>query len=221
MVQTKQDDLRVLDGSSDQSPNEDSENQSQARGQVGAPIRTTIGLDISTSVTGYCVLDHNGRLIRIGAIKLTSSKLKDHFDKAEVVKEALLEAVKPGEVVEKIYVEASHMRFTPGFSSAKTLFSLAKFNGVVSHIAYELFNVKPEQIGVRSARKALGIKINTKDKSKSNKDKVFEAVRALNPNFPWETHVAKTGKSKGQAVYGKHNYDMADAWVIARGGQLL
>jgi hypothetical protein len=123
--------------------------------------------------------------------------------------------------VRRIFVEEAAKKFSPGFSSAGTIFALASFNGIVSYLAHELFGVKPQMINVRSARKQLGIKINYKDKTKDTKTKVFEAVVGLNPDFPWEQHVAKTGKRKGQTVYGKHNFDMADAWVICRGGQLI
>jgi len=112
------------------------------------------------------------------------------------------------------------MRFTPGFSSAKTLFTLSRFNGIVSYIGYELFGVKPIMINVRTGRKNLGIKINRKDKSKDSKTKIFEEVKKLHPDFPWVQHLAKTGHHKGEMVFDKHNFDMADAYVTAASGQI-
>ena len=179
-----------------------------------------VGLDISTSVVGVCLLDSSGSLKKLDAIKLTSTKLKDHYDKADVIRDYDLIDHRT-QRIRNIYVEEAHMRFTPGFSSAKTLFSLATFNGIVCQIFYSQYKVKPKKIGVRSARKALKIKVNYKDKTKNTKEKVFDIVRSMNPTFPWAQHVAKTGKKKGQTVYSNHNYDMCDAWVIARGGQII
>lgn len=156
------------------------------------------------------------------AIKLNKARFTDVWDKASHVKEVLAGAFDLTNYrANRVFVEEAAMRFSPGFSSAKTLFSLARFNGIVSYLSHELFDVKPKMINVRSARKKLGIKIDYKDKSKDTKTKVFEAVRKLNPTFTWDQHIAKTGKSKGLLVYGKHNFDMADAWVICRGGQIL
>jgi len=180
-----------------------------------------IGLDISTSIVGLVVLNATTNdLIKMDAIKLTSKKYSDTWDKGTRVEKELARIVDLEKyVVNHIFVEEAHMKFTPGFSSAKTLFSLACFNGIVSFTAYKLFGVKPKMINVRTARKNLGIKINYKDKSKDTKTKIFEAVKKMNPHFPWAKHVAKGGKKKGQTVWSKHNFDMADAWIICEGGR--
>lgn len=180
-----------------------------------------IGLDISTAIVGYCALDDSGKMVNLGNIKLTSSKLEDVYDKANEVR-TLFGRIVDGKrfQVRRIFVEEAHMKFTSGASSAKTLFSLAGFNQVVCQMAYDYFKVKPIKVGVRTARSKIGIKIDTKDKSSTTKDKVLKIVMALHPEFPWESHVAKTGKRVGQVVNGPENFDMADAWVICRGGQV-
>lgn len=168
-----------------------------------------------------CVLDsHTGDLVRQGYIKLTSSKFDDIYDKAEHVKMVFDSFLENDQVAKRVFVEESHMKFTPGFSSAKTLFALATFNGIVCYLAHEAFKQKPIKIGVRTARSKLKIKVNFSDKTTTNKEKVFQAVMAMNPTFVWETKVATTGKSKGQTVYTPQNYDIADAWIICRGGQI-
>jgi len=181
-----------------------------------------IGLDISTSIVGVALLDAiTGDMIKIEAYKLNRTKFKDVWDKAAEVKSALNNTVDTNKYnLQRIFVEEAHMRFTPGFSSAKTLFTLSRFNGIVSYIGYELFGVKPIMINVRTGRKNLGIKINRKDKSKDNKTKIFEAVKKLHPDFPWVQHLAKTGYHKGKMVYDKHNFDMADAYITAASGQI-
>ena len=184
--------------------------------------KVDVALDISTSIIGYCVLDPSGNLLKLGNIKLTSSKFDDIYDKADEVKRQLGDIVDVStQEVSRIFVEEAHMKFTSGHSSAKTLFALATFNGIICQIFYDRFKVKPIKVGVRTARSKLGIKINTADKSSTTKDKVLKIVMTLHPEFPWESHIAKTGKSTGQVVYGAQNFDMADAFIIARGGQLI
>ena len=48
-----------------------------------------LGLDISTSCTGWCVIDQSGSLIDMGYIFL--SREKTFFDKAQKVKHAFSE----------------------------------------------------------------------------------------------------------------------------------
>lgn len=186
-------------------------------------IPVCVGLDISTSCTGVILLEEQtGNFIKMFAIKLTSSKLKDVYDKVDYAVDTLLKEINLNHFdVKQIFIEEAAKKFTPGFSSANTLFSLARFNGIISNEVRKLFGPKPIMINVRSARKVLGLKINYKDKSTSTKTKIFEAVKSINPHFTWETHIAKTGKRKGQLVFGKQNEDLADAWVICQGGSRL
>ena len=54
--------------------------------------------------------------------------------------------------------------FRPGLSSAKTLFKLARFNGIVCYIITRDFGIDPDLINVNVARKSVGIKILSKKK---------------------------------------------------------
>lgn len=182
-----------------------------------------IGLDISTSCTGYCVLDTNtGELLDLGHFKLTSVKFEDAYDKAQYIVDSFYTLIDLSQCrINKIFVEEYAMQFAGGKTTAKTLFSLAGFNATVCYAMYDLFKVKPTKIMVRSARSKLGIKIDTKDKTLTTKEKVFNKVFEMHPEFEWEQHVAPTGQHAGQMVYGKVNQDMADAYVIARGGQKI
>ena len=183
-----------------------------------------IGLDISTSITGYCVLTDKGDLVKLGYFKLTSTKLEDEYDKIQKIKEELKDVLDTTVYrVRHIYAEEAHQQFTKGKSSAKTILTLASFNTVVCHAFREYFGVKPIKVGVKTVRSKLKIKIASykEDPSKSTKEKVFEIVHERYPEFPWETHVAATGKHKGNTVFGKQNHDMADAYVVCRGAQVL
>jgi len=171
-----------------------------------------LALDISTSCTGYCIFDENG-LVKIGYVSLT--KKKDFYQKADEIKHFLKKVSKEYKI-ENIVVEENLQAFRPGLSSAKTLMTLAQFNGTVRWIAYEEFNLIPVSINVNTARKAIGLKIDKKDKSKTTKEKVLEWVSDDNSEIVWPTKVLKNGRNKGQTKILSESYDMADAYVIGK-----
>tara|TARA_B100000287_G_scaffold86833_1_gene79427 strand:- start:10460 stop:10978 length:519 start_codon:yes stop_codon:yes gene_type:complete len=163
-----------------------------------------IGLDISTSITGVTVIDCSGKIDYNFAID--TRKYKSFFDKVEVVK-ARLETIITDP--EKIYIEQSLQSFRSGFSSARTLSTLSRFNGAVSWICYEIWGLEPEYIAATSARKLAGIKVPKGQKAKKC---VIEYVIDNVPDVLIE--YTKHGNPK------PHCYDMADSWVIARAGWL-
>ena len=78
-----------------------------------------LGLDISTSITGYTILDSQGDVVEYGA--WDTRKYKDFFDKAEAVNKGVTEIHKQyGGEIQYVYVEQSLQSFRSGFSSAKT-----------------------------------------------------------------------------------------------------
>ncbi len=177
------------------------------------------GLDISTSVIGVCITDEKEQVVVFDAIKLTSTSLHTMWDKADRGIEEIKKLVGDRKV-DRIYVEANAKMFSTGFSSADTLLTLAKFNGLISYLSHKAFNAEVVDINVTSARKAVGFK-NTKTDKRPVKEKVFEYVTLTHPEFPWKRHVAKTGKSQGQEVYNTEMKDATDAWVICVGGNRI
>lgn len=216
--------VRVLDRQNDTSSPTSLQNSGGTKGLQNQEeeaekeiIEVDLGLDISTSVVGVCVLDAaSGKMLHLSHQKLT--KYTDEYDKADNFDSSWIDL---NWKIRKVYIEEAAKKFSPGFSSADTIMTLGRFNGILSYQVYSWTGIKPVMVNVRSARSRLSIKIDYKDKTKDTKTKVFEVVSSRNPSFPWLTHTAKTGKFKGQIVYDKVNQDMADAWVIARGGQLL
>lgn len=182
----------------------------------GINMKYFLGLDISTSCTGVCLVDENEQVVVFDAVKLTSSTLHTMWDKADRGIEEIKKLV-GDKKVERIYVEANAKMFSKGFSSADTLFTLAKFNGLISYLSHKAFNAEVVDVNVTSARKAVGFK-NTKTDKRPVKEKVFDYVTALHPEFPWKKHVAKTGKNQGQEVYNTEMKDATDSWVICVGG---
>jgi len=122
-----------------------------------------MGLDISTSITGATILDNTGKVVICNAWDLR--KYKGFFLKVEKTK-ILLEEIAKNQMVEKIFIEQSLQSFRSGFSSAQTLSTLARFNGTLSWLCYEMFSVEPEFIGATTARKLCGIKVPRGRKAK-------------------------------------------------------
>ena len=177
----------------------------------------SLGLDISTSCTGLCVLDGLGNLALLDSV---SFKSKNIFEKSKEIRHKL-EDIKKSYQISSIYVEENLQAFRPGLSSAKTLIVLARFNGIVSQISYDIFEVLPEYINVNSARKSLGIKIISQKKcGKPTKEQVFEWVDCRVPNYSWPTKKLKRGPRSGLTILDPSSYDMADAYVIAAAGNL-
>ena len=115
-----------------------------------------LGLDISTSITGYTILDFEGNILACNHIDLR--KEKDFFKKVEIVN-AELQNINSLYEIEKVYIEQSLQSFRSGFSSAQTLSLLSKINGIISWLCYNTFGGNPEYIAATSARKTCGIKV--------------------------------------------------------------
>ena len=175
-----------------------------------------IGLDISTSIIGVCFLDIDGHLVKLDNINL--KKTKSIFGKAEVVKHRFIEYKNNLKFTNKlkISIEEAFQSFSAGFSSAKTLSQLNRFNGIVSYLVYDIFSMEPLYINVNSARKNLQIKIDRKSKS-STKEQVFQWVKNnINEEFIWPEKVLKSGPNKGRVKFDESCYDMSDAFVICK-----
>lgn len=222
MGKTKQRNVRVLDkqvhpATTADVPSEEHPTDASETKEVDTKKEVCIGLDISTSVVGICVLDKaTSNLEKLTYVKL--SKFKNEYDKADNMDWSWLD---PSWTISKVFIEEAAKKFSPGFSSADTIMTLGRFNGIISYETYKRTKIIPEMVNVRSARKVLGIKVNYADKSLSTKEKVLKLVAGLNPTFPWYLRISNAGKFKGQTIYDAVNQDMADAWVICKGGQIL
>jgi Holliday junction resolvasome RuvABC endonuclease subunit len=170
-----------------------------------------LGIDVSTSITGFAIVDSEGKILLSEACDLR--KHKDFFSKCLAIREHILDicdkhcALLNGEGIEYIYIEQPFTFFNSGGSSGKTMAALQRFNGVVSWMVYECFEIKPRYLGATQARKLAGIKVPRGQKAK---EVVMEHLLATDPEFKIErTH---KGNPKPQ------EFDRADALVIARAG---
>jgi len=163
-----------------------------------------LGLDISTSITGYTVLDYEGNILACSHIDLR--KEKDFFKKIQIVN-SQLELINDTYKIEQVYVEQSLQSFRSGFSSAQTLSLLSKINGIVSWLCYNMFYGEPKYLAATSARKLCGIKVPKGQKAKAvSLQFVVDSV----PGF--EVEYTRHGNPK--AGYA----DRSDSYVIAKAG---
>ena len=167
-----------------------------------------LGLDISTSITGITVLDNDGTTNYNDAWDLR--KYKNFFEKAQHVEECIKELYCRFGTIERIYIEQSLQSFRSGFSSAKTLSTLARFNGVVSWLVYRILQTEPEYLAATSARKLCGIKVPRGTKAKE------VVIKYILDNAPEvEIEYTKFGNVKPAC------FDKADSWVIAKAGYTI
>ena len=167
-----------------------------------------LGLDISTSITGVTILDENEKILCCEAWDLR--RYKNIFEKTKEVQRKLREFKTLYPNIENVYIEQSLQSFRPGFSSAKTLLTLARFNGIVSWLVCETYYMEPEYIGASSARKICGIKVPRGQKAKKV---VLEFL--LDNEEGFEVQYTKYGNPKPES------YDKADSLVIAKAGYQL
>ena len=165
-----------------------------------------LGLDISTTCTGICILNQDKELVMLDNIRL--DKCTDFFQKCDEVKN-YLEHLKKDHLIQYVFIEQDLQAFRPGLSSAATINTLARFNGAVTFMVYQTFNVRPDLINVTKARSAVGLKIDHKDKTRSTKQKVFDWVK---PQIEFDWPLKKTGDYKTSC------FDMSDSYVICRAG---
>lgn len=179
-----------------------------------------LGVDVSTSITGFAVIADE-QLVYYDSIDLR--KYKNVFDKTIAIKEKILDLYEMYQLnnddnssagfgdakfpIEHIYIEQPFTFFNSGGSSGKTMAALQRFNGIVSWLLFEVFEIRPEYIGATSARKQVGIKVPRGQKAKQV---VLEHLLQTEPAFHIE--YTKHGNPRPES------YDRADAIIIAKAG---
>jgi len=179
-----------------------------------------LGVDISTSITGFAVVTDNV-LVYYDSIDLR--KYKGFFAKTIAIKEKLMDIYEMYQLnnddklvgdsefpIQHIYIEQSLHMFMGGKSSAKTLSTLTRFNGVVAWLLFELFEIEPEFIGASTARKQVGIRVPRGEKAKQV---VLKYLLDNEPTF--KVQYTHKGNPKPES------FDRADAIIIARAGDII
>ena len=165
-----------------------------------------LGIDISTSITGFAVIGEE-QVVYYGSVDLR--KEKDTFAKALAVKKKLMDILIEFSI-SHIYIEQPFTFFNSGGSSAKTMAKLQMFNGIVSWIVYELFEIKPEYVTAMEARKLCGIKV-----PRGQKAKQVVLKHLLDSEQAFKIEYTNRGNPKPES------YDRADAIIVAKAGYKL
>lgn len=163
-----------------------------------------LGIDISTTITAFTVLDEQGKILLSEAVRL--EKVKDIFGKASTINK-FLQKLNEDYEIKMVFIEEPLMSFQAGASSAKTISTLMRFNGIVSWLCYSVLELRPEFISAATARKLYGVK---PVKGIKTKDLVFKSVLDKEPDFKVEL------TAHGNPVPGSK--DRSDSLVIARAG---
>jgi hypothetical protein len=181
------------------------------------------GLDVSTSCIGICAIessilpdDKGSHILLLDRIEF--KKCKTLWDKADAVHAYLGSLRSNGRLrgytdSVRIVLEEPLMGFRPGMSSAQTITTLMRFNGIVSYIVRGVFKHEPEYINAPHARKLCGIKLQKTAVGGPQKEQVF-AHMAVNDL----KHVTWPSKKNGVVV--DWSRDATDAYVIARAAQV-
>lgn len=183
-----------------------------------------LGLDISTSCTGWAITsveEGTPKCVVLGHVRL--DRHDGLMSKSDAMREELIKLHKEHQF-SQIYVEENMQAFRPGASSAQTIMKLAKFNGIVSYLAYQVTGIDPKNVNVNHARKSLGITLKReKECGISTKEQVHSWVKChpLLSQYQWPCKVLNSGPRKGQTVMEPYIYDMSDAFVIALSGPIV
>jgi hypothetical protein len=182
-------------------------------------MKLILGLDVSTSVTGVCIINPDIQPDDVGSHilyldRIEFKKCKTLWEKADLTAVELSELLKkfPGEY--RVALEEPLMGFRTGMSSAATITTLMRFNGICSYISREIFKVDPEYISASHARKLCGIKMQrTSIAGMSGKEQVFKYMSEHDlKHIQWPT------KKNGKPIDASR--DMCDSYVIARAASI-
>ena len=179
-----------------------------------------LGLDISTSMVGYTILDLDGNIVKIGHFDLTKIK-KTIWDKVDFMK-SKLEEINKKHNISRVIIEEPLSKFSKGKSSSHTISLLMRFNGIISYLIHNIMKIDAIYYSPSSARKICGLKMLSKAacrkqkiKWKPQKEQAFEQMNAQAPfvnSYRWP--LKRTGKLKDFC------YDEMDSYIVCRAGFL-
>jgi len=172
------------------------------------------GLDVSASVTGVCIYESLTKSI----IKLDHIDFKNCKDVWQKADHAANYINNLNYDVQVLAIEEIAKMFSPGASSAGTIVTLARFNGLVSYIARNHFKKDPVHITPALARRTCGLKMLQKNKDpqkRSHKEQTFDLMMASDLK-----HIQWPLKKRSTKLVD-WSRDCVDAYVIAKAGSIL
>ena len=123
-----------------------------------------LGLDVSTTRIGWAVINDKQELVDSDFYK--TDKKMGLEERAE---DFLSNVLRPLSIVHKITevrVEEPFSMFSGGKTTARTMSSLQRFNGMISLLVLQMFDKSPTMVGATTARSRCGIKVPRGTKAK-------------------------------------------------------
>ena len=169
-----------------------------------------LGLDISSSKIGIALLDEENILIS-DVLKFKSNQT---LEERAAQFERRMREIDTHHVVFDVYVEQPAIMFRGGKTTAFTMATLQRFNGMCCYILSQIFDMEAALINPNSARSILGIKVPRKVPSKEKKKAIIENIsERFGDQFQYDL------TRQGNPQPGTD--DRADALVVALAGALL
>lgn len=161
-----------------------------------------LGLDISSTTIGYCVLDIINDQIKLVAYDFYKPSKDGHIlerlSKTKKVFQKLLKEYQPTAIAIEDIVQ-----FMAGASSAKTIITLASFNRMLGLLSYEYLKELPQLYSVMAIRHGLKL------------DKVLPAKEEMPILIEHHLNIQFNYLYKKNGTIRPETYDMADACSVA------
>jgi Holliday junction resolvasome RuvABC endonuclease subunit len=171
----------------------------------------TLGLDISSSKIGIALLDSEKQIIISEVLKFKSNQSLE--ERAAQFNRRMRE-IDTHHVVYDVFVEQPAIMFRGGKTTAFTMATLQRFNGMCCYVLSQIFEAEATLIHPNSARSILGIKTPRKVPSKEKKKAIIESIsERFGDQFQYNL------TRQGNPQPGTD--DRADALVIALAGPLI
>ena len=165
-----------------------------------------IGLDISTSKIGLCVMDYKFNLLETKLIKLDTKKTLE--ERCLELENVITSLPSEGYFVSDVYAESAFIAFSGGKTSAITMSKLQRFNGMVCYMIRKSTGLHALLISPAKARSLVNLKIK---RGENTKLRVIEYVERTFPN-DFKYTLTRQGNPKPGTD------DRADAVIIAWAG---
>ena len=170
----------------------------------------TLGLDISSSKIGIALLEKE-QIVLSEVLKFKPSQSLE--ERAEQF-ETRMRQIEQHHVVYDVFVEQPAIMFKGGKTTAFTMATLQRFNGMCCYVVNVVFEMEAELINPNSARSTLGIKVPRGIPPRAKKNFIIER---MSERFGEEFSYNMTRQGNPQPGTD----DRADALVVALAGPLL
>ena len=169
-----------------------------------------LGLDISSSKIGVALLDRD-EIVISEVIKFKPNMSLE--ERAEIFEQRMRD-INDQHVVYEVFVEQPAMMFKGGKTTAFTMATLQRFNGMCCYVVNIVFEMEAELVNPNSARSKLSIKVPRGVPAKEKKNFI---IARMSERFGDDFSYSMTRHGNPQPGTD----DRADALVVALAGPLL